>query len=347
MRKQFHQFFRPRDPDLEALWVDGLFSFDASVLLNVYGYSNETSQELVALLEAIAARTRLPHQFGLEYSRNRSIVILRQVSNYRKVIDRLAEIKRVDLDPKRDHPFLSQQSAKAFEKIQKELENERRRMEKLIGNDPLAERILSVFDGRVGPEPSEQELVDLHKDAQDRYGKLIPPGYADLKEKGVPDAYGDYIGWRQLMAIAAEQQKGIILVTDDAKDDWWRIEKERTIGPRPEILAEFARIAQQPFYMYTSENFLRAAKTYLSADIGDKAIEEVSQRLASQKLSQRPSEYKNAAEKAGSPIPAAGHGDSSIKTSLGLKDVVEGIGERAPQKDAPDTNGKAEASHGS
>jgi PIN like domain len=85
MRKAFHQFFRPAPEKLSELWQHGLLSFDASVLLNVYGYSRKTRDDLVELIEKNAARARLPHQFGWEFARNRSSVIVKQVHNYLKV----------------------------------------------------------------------------------------------------------------------------------------------------------------------------------------------------------------------------------------------------------------------
>jgi hypothetical protein len=44
--------------------------------------------------------------------------------------------------------------------------------------------------------------------------------------------------------------------------------------------------------MYTSENFLRAAKKFTGANIRDESIEEVTQRLASQRESDNISDLK-------------------------------------------------------
>ena len=98
MRSTFRQYFRPTRDELIELWQHGLFSFDASVLLNVYGYSKETREELVTFFENNADRVRLPHQFGLEYSRNRSKVIDKQVHNWR-VADRLRLERALDAAP--------------------------------------------------------------------------------------------------------------------------------------------------------------------------------------------------------------------------------------------------------
>jgi len=279
MRKAFHQYFRPTTDELNQLWQEGLLSFDASVLLNVYGYSKKTRDDLVQFIEEHSERVRLPHQFGLEFARNRSSVIVKQVHNYLRVEESLRKI-RDEIASTRDHPFLSKKSSRAFQAIRDELEESRRAMEKLVGADPYADRMFDIFEGKVGRCPTSEERSKMEAEAQARYDKLVPPGFADAKEKGFPDACGDYIAWQQLMEIANEAKKGFILVIDDVKEDWWLLERGRTLGPRPELLEEFTRVTEQKFYMYNSENFLRAAKEFTSAEIRDDVLEEVSQRDA-------------------------------------------------------------------
>jgi hypothetical protein len=281
MRKIFHQYFRPTREELTELWQQGLLSFDASVLLNVYGYSKKTRDELVEFIEKYSERVRLPYQSGLEFARNRSAVIVKQVHNYTRVTQALEKIWNVDIAPKRDHPYLSKRSTRAFKAIMKELEDGCRAMEKLVGSDPYADRMFDIFEGRVGKAPTTEALCELEAIAQTRYGKLIPPGFADLKEKGSPAASGDFIAWHQLMEIAKEEEKGVILVTDDMKEDWWLLEGSRTVGPLPHLIEEFTRITNQRFYMYNSETFLRAAREFAAADIRDDVIEEVTERRAS------------------------------------------------------------------
>jgi hypothetical protein len=181
-------------------------------------------------------------------------------------------------------------------------------MEKLVGSDPFLARILTVFEGRVSPEPSSEQLMQMEADAQERYEKRIPPGFADIKSKDMPGACGDYIAWRQLMEISRTEGKDIILAIDDLKEDWWFIERGRTVGPRPELLEEFNRVTERRVYIYNSENFLRAAKRFIAADIRDDVIEEVTQRLASRRETQRVSQDKPvASEAAAAGAPRAMH----------------------------------------
>jgi hypothetical protein len=282
MRQALFQWFRIPQSEEAELWKNGLISFDASVLLNIYAYSNETRNELVSLIEANADRVRLPHQFGLEYARNRGAVIVKQVNNYLKAEKVLKDFQTEQIESKRDHPYLGPDSMKALESIRADLASRRKEMEKLIGADSYADKLLAVFDGKLSPAPNSEEIAKLHKCAKERYNSNLPPGYADLKDKAEPEAFGDCVGWMQLIEIARNEKRGCLLVIDDLKEDWWLIEKERTIGPRPELLAEFAAATDQKLWIYNSVNFLRAARTFKMAEIGDLVIKEISERIASQ-----------------------------------------------------------------
>jgi hypothetical protein len=123
----------------------------------------------------------------------------------------------------------------------------------------------------------------LHKKARARYATKTPPGYAD-KDKGEPDAFGDFIGWTQIMEIAKQEKKSMVLLTDDGKEDWWQIQGDRTIGPRPELVAEFRTECDQHFYMYSSGRFMELAKDYLQQQIGQSAIEEVKEKRIQERL---------------------------------------------------------------
>jgi hypothetical protein len=254
MRNSFRHYFRPTDTDFEKLWASALFAFDASVLLNIYGYSNDTREALVEFVNNNANRLALPHQFGLEFARRRCSAIIKQVNNYQKMEGKLNDIREHFLDPKREHPHLTGEFRDKYDEILGELARRRKEMEGLITQDPYLEKLLRAFEGKVGAAPTKNELESLHNEARERYARGIPPGIADEKKKGVPAAYGDYIAWRQLMNISKISGKDIILIIDDTKDDWWHYEHERMIGPRPEILEEFTRELLADHELYYAKN---------------------------------------------------------------------------------------------
>src|SRR5260221_13590828 len=92
MRAQFSGFYRPTEAEFRKLWKACNFALDANVLLNVYGYSEKTREEILSLLERLSGRICMPHQFALEYHQNRARAIMEQVKNYAKVEKVLADL---------------------------------------------------------------------------------------------------------------------------------------------------------------------------------------------------------------------------------------------------------------
>lgn len=77
MKNNFSEFYCLTDDELKKLWDECIFIFDANVLLNLYRYSQKTSQKLLDVLynEKIKERIWIPHQFAFEYQKNRLEVI--------------------------------------------------------------------------------------------------------------------------------------------------------------------------------------------------------------------------------------------------------------------------------
>ena len=275
MRTTFHQFFRPTKDEMDALLEQALICYDANVLLNVYRYSDETQNGLIEVFKTFAERTRLPHQVALEYARNRVKTIIDQVKLCQETEAAFKKVVHDYIEPKNKQPFLSERAAEALKSVTDELQSKRKALECLISEDHYADLLLALFEKRIGAPPDEKTLEQLHEQAKERYEKKTPPGYSDLKDKKPPRAYGDYIAWRQLMDIATNDKKDIILVIDDTKEDWWLEMSGKTVGPRPELLEEFVRETGKRVWLFSSNSFLIATNKAGSAKVADSVIEEV------------------------------------------------------------------------
>jgi hypothetical protein len=288
MKKTFPGYYRPTTDEFKELWGSAQFAFDANVLLNIYGYSSRTQKTLLGVIESIQARLWMPYQFALEYQRNRIKAILEQVDNYRSVRKGLKKILDENLKPPHRHPFISKSSMAHVARICRELENGERQHESLLSDDPTFAKVSALLDGRIGPPPQPEQLPVLHQAARDRYARSIPPGYADSSKKPEPQSFADYIGWQQILDHGTSDSCALILITDDRKDDWWYIQQERHIGPRPELIAEYALACQRPFYMYSLEQFMSRAQENLGRRVEPAALQEVRQRSEAQSETESP-----------------------------------------------------------
>ncbi len=112
--------------------------------------------------------------------------------------------------------------------------------------DPVEQRLDEIFDGKLGPPYTN--MHDIHVRAQQRLELSIPPGFRDAAEKKDFHRYGDVVLWLQLLDYAKAQKKSIILVSSDAKTDWWLKRNGKAIGPRPELLEELHATAGVAFH---------------------------------------------------------------------------------------------------
>ncbi len=75
MRDAFPGRYRPSKEDFDRLWEEGVFVLDANVLLNLYRYSDDTREQMIAVLRGLKDRLCLPHQVAREFLDRRLGVI--------------------------------------------------------------------------------------------------------------------------------------------------------------------------------------------------------------------------------------------------------------------------------
>jgi hypothetical protein len=129
--------------------------------------------------------------------------------------------------------------------------------------------------GRIGEAFSKKRLKDVIAEGEARYKEKVPPGYEDEKKREGNDRFGDLIIWFQLIEKAQKEKRAITFVTADEKEDWWKEFQGKTIGPRPELVAEMQSKAGVAFQMLKPERFMAVAAEKLKQDVKPAAIKEV------------------------------------------------------------------------
>ncbi len=304
MKNSYKGFRQLSEADFKSLWKTAVFVFDANVLLNLYRYQSPTRDDLLKVLEKLGDRIWIPYHVGLEFERNRLIVIADQKKRFLDVRNAVKKSKASlitdlnNLQLSTRHSLINPDNLiNGYEKLTNEFLNEldglQKKQQGLTAFDPLREKIEKLFNDRVGSPPANQEIIDkINKDGEHRFSIKNPPGFADDdKEKEGADEflsggilykrkYGDLIVWKQILDHAKSSSiKSLIFVTDDNKEDWWqKINSEglKTIGPRPELTDEILiEAGVEKFYMYNPEGFLKYSKKLLHTKVSEDTIKEV------------------------------------------------------------------------
>lgn len=285
LKELFPGRFPKSKEKINEIWDNSLVVFDTNIYLNLYRYSEKTRNELLEIMVQLQDRVWMPHQVAHEYLKNRTTVIREQVSSYSATKKLIAELE-AKFDNHRSHPFLSNNTFRALQRVFKRVGDELDETEKLLNtslqNDGILEQIVAITENRVGLEYTRQQYEEIFTEGAQRYVDKTPPGYEDSKK--APDKpnflqkkamYGDLILWKEILQEAKSKEQHVILVSDDAKDDWWLSEGGKTVGARPELYAEFRQKTGKDFLMYNASRFIKYAAHHLKLHISRTSIEEV------------------------------------------------------------------------
>ncbi len=285
MRTSYPGYTRRTDRDLEKLWIECVFTFDASALLDLYRISPDTRDAALNILQGLKERSWLPHQAGLEYHDNRVEVIAKGLGSYSRIPELAREVTktyRKSLDTYRQYRWIeAERWAGLLDEASKKIEDAISKQEQVLANfperDPVEQKLNEIFDGRVGPP--YKDMHDIYVRAEQRLQLSIPPGFKDAAVKKDFHRYGDIVLWLQLLDYAKAHKKSIIFVTSDAKTDWWLERDGKTIGPRPELQQEMHAKAGLTFHMYSFDRFVEYADKHLKSKLKPAVLKKTAQEL--------------------------------------------------------------------
>ncbi len=254
----------------------------------MYRYPNATLADFLNTLNQVRDRLWLPHQVGLEYHRNRE----GRIPEQRQVLDRLLrDIESLDGTLERlalpeHHPVLDmtvtrqlqEQVKQALTTLTRQVVDARDATPERAERDEILERVTDLYEGRVGPPFSTDQIRQLTTEGAQRYAQSIPPGFKD-RDKEEPRRYYDLIVWKQILSESAAHNdrpaRPTLFVTSDRKDDWWRRQGDSLVGPRTELIREHLNVVGTDFLMYTPDQFLQDARTYLEIRVASETIVDV------------------------------------------------------------------------
>lgn len=272
MKNEFIGYYSPTDKEIKDTWTNGVFAFDANTLLNLYRYTESTRNDFLNALKSIKGKLFIPYQAALEYHNNRlsvidgieysySVIYELFENNFKKHIE--SQILQFKKHPAINVDGLLQIHSDFLKKIGKELEKQKEKHPDFKTADNVLEGLTELFENALGQDFSRTELKKIYEEGKLRYEENIPPGYKDLdnkRKKGDRHIYGDLIIWKELITFTKKENKPLIFVTDDRKEDWWTIENGKTIRPREELIKEFYDLTGIRILIYNADNFLYYAK---------------------------------------------------------------------------------------
>ena len=243
----FEAYRTPTETDYRALLTRGLIVPDTNVFLNLYRYNEQTRNDVLSVLNALGDQLWVPRQVIVEFWRNREKV-LQDPRDTEKTIRELAEQRdrtietlrawanRVGLSNERKIHF-SEILSHAFDSVAEDVkslaDDDAASFAHNTSRDPVVTALEPILKGRVGAPLEKIEYENALGEAKRRAEAKQPPGYKDIAKTGEAAA-GDYLIWSQILREVRGRPRDVLIVTGDAKDDWWRRERgELACSPPP------------------------------------------------------------------------------------------------------------------
>ncbi len=313
MREQFPWFFDPTEKELQRLWNEATFSFDANVLLNLYRVDRETTEDYFKIFRAFGDRIFLPHEAANQFFHNRRGVIRTEQNSFseakqrvenwaerRRGFDNLKEQLRSGDGGKNIGKIIEEEIRDEIENVfdsdegyEEAVETARddliERIEDLeerftptgttranAEEDEILDKLMDIFEGRTG-NALDQSMEKLKGEARERYESKQPPGYEDYdgEDEMSRGECEDFLIWKQLMEFAEAEDRDVVFITGEKKNDWWEVDSEHNIiRPRHELLRELGRKTEQVFWMLTTEQMLSGAHKRMGIDVKNKSVKQ-------------------------------------------------------------------------
>lgn len=263
----------------EKVWQNGVIVFDTNVLLNLYRYNEETRNELLKLMKSYQNRLWMPYQVALEFLANCEAVKTWLHKGYKELTGQVDECKKsffkfLDNNFAKHKHINREELVQLFDQqlqpIKDKLSEWEMNAPDFDKDDVVKNKILSMYDKRVGNDYNCDELLEIYAKGKIRYENKIPPGYKDdtrdKREMGGRHVYGDLIVWMQIMDYAEANKKDVIFVGEDLKEDWWEKDDGKINKPRQELLDEFRYRTGREIVFHTQKRFIEASKKKLKEE---------------------------------------------------------------------------------
>lgn len=228
---------------------------DTNFLFSLLTVNQKTFEELYKVLEKLNSKNQLfiPNHVAKEYILDAEDTCRKDgviYSNVNKKVDAfLSNYEQIKNDYK--------DRVSDFKLIQDKIDSFNKELKEFISkqlNKPdykkRRESIEKLFNN-IGKPYSRKQLYKLQKELEFRFSAFIPPGFMDNTKKN-GNKYGDGIIWFQLMDYAKKENKDIIYVTIDVKDDW-QINNQF----RKELYNEFYLETEKKLFIYNPDELIQ------------------------------------------------------------------------------------------
>lgn len=279
MKTKFPHYYRISQEDLLDKFDDCIFVFDACVLLDIFRLKRDLVDKIFNVIEHYKDKIRIPYHAASEYFKNINTVLTAQIEKIKKSQEAFDEFTG-SFQAQRNYPYITDKASKLLTRLEKQINEDFTEQIHYIEDQLIhggnQKRMSILLDGKVLEPFSSEDIADIEKEGAERYANKIPPGWKDAPKNG--NRYGDLINWKEILRFAKQNNKSIIFVSNDVKDDWVLKVTGKTLGVLPQLLNEFYEEmgnTEHIFHVYTLDRFLSYINEHNNNIVSEATIKDV------------------------------------------------------------------------
>lgn len=236
---------------------DVIIVFDTNVYLNIYRFSPDYANFILESLKQLENQIIMPMTIYCEYQKHH----YKAYKDRQKSIDNYADetIQLITSQKEATKNSFSRLRIGKFPNIETLINSITNKYDKAVDeirdyfdNHSILEAIKDSWSDdkvetfveslhrnkKVLPDIPLSRVFKLCEEGEKRFKNKIPPGHCDDKHKTGVRPYSDYFWWNEVLEYARNNKKNIVIVTDDAKKDFWDSDTKSLL---PGLVEEFTR----------------------------------------------------------------------------------------------------------
>lgn len=249
--------------DVDVLSKDSLIFLDTNVLL--LPLTSQFDKKDIKVLESVYKELKkqkkiyISDRVAREFMKNKDV----KLSELLKSIKNKSEsIKEIDILPNifkglSGFEEINELSKKINDYIRKYKEEHNKIYNDIIlwsKTDPITSIYKKIFDVNNIVILETKNKKNIIKEWDIRQKTKTPPGYKDSKKDDT--GIGDFLIWKAMIQLSIKENKDIVFITGEQKNDWYIRSDNNKFTLRPELLNEFRHLTGRSIKLINLTTFL-------------------------------------------------------------------------------------------
>ncbi len=260
MKSKFSSYYRYTTSELKDILSNSLVTLDYSMLLDINKLSH--GRLILDTLNQFSERLWLPYDTAWMYHQKLQSSIEEQISRVDTAKKYLTSFKNAADDPM-NHPYIADTITNRYDLLMKTtieaLDKESKYLKTSLFSSDIRNKILSLFDGKIGEEYNASELRQVCNDASERALQGNPPCINLVTSKNLREQYHYYIIWKQIQQqVQNKDKESVVFITNRLSENWFLTYSNSVCVTSPFLRSEFEKVTNgNTFLCMSTHLFVR------------------------------------------------------------------------------------------